>query len=677
MFVLTLLRSAIMLAVASVGVACGTAPTHPALRSAQLPELVPVRKVVADVDYQGAFLLSPDGQRLLWSQPAGTDAGLAARDVALDDDLVSQPQRRFPTGHLARPANDFGNFTWLADSRHAVYLKDPSGAENTQIVVLDTESASFDPWVVTTHKARSFLLHAGNEGSARFLYLTNARDPASYDVFEADVVTRTVREVMRNDGSVRSWIPDRDGRIAARVRALAPHDGADQVVEVLRADAGEWLPVRRVGPFDVWYGLRMEAGTTAWPAVSNVGRDKLVLLNIDPATGTESLVFEHPEVDIRSVFTVPGSGVYGVLTEAGYPRFHYLDTPAGRTLQQAVQDALHRAQSRGLVGDDLVMVRPSTVSRDLRRVVLRAYTHSGVSELLFDRPSGIVLSLRRPREGVKLARVEPYSFAASDGMTLHGYVARPPGVTGPAPMVVNIHGGPWARDYWLGGELNTLQLLANRGYAVLQVNYRGSSGYGRRFMAAGAGKTATRLQQDVAEAVQWAIDQGIADPERLAVAGGSFGGFSTLMQLIDKPHPYRCGVNTVGVANWPRIFETWPPFWRNRHYFEWFYGRVDDPGERQAMWQGSPISRIDRITAPLLVIHGANDVRVVKQDSDDVVAALRDLGRPVDYLVFDNEGHSIRRWRNRIEYWRRVEDFLAACLGGRSAGFDYYELMPR
>jgi dipeptidyl aminopeptidase/acylaminoacyl peptidase len=196
-------------------------------------------------------------------------------------------------------------------------------------------------------------------------------------------------------------------------------------------------------------------------------------------------------------------------------------------------------------------------------------------------------------------------------------------------------------------------------------------------MAAGARVTATRLQQDIAEAVQWAIDQGIADPARMAVMGGSFGGFSTLMQLIDKPHAYACGVDIVGVANWPRLIENWPPFWRNRHYWEWYFGDVTDPVERDEMWRGSPLSRIDQITAPLLVIHGANDVRVAKQDSDDVVSELRERGRPVDYMVFDNEGHQIRRWRNKLAMWRRIEDFLADCLGGRSGGFDYYQLMPR
>ena len=215
-----------------------------------------------------------------------------------------------------------------------------------------------------------------------------------------------------------------------------------------------------------------------------------------------------------------------------------------------------------------------------------------------------------------------------------------------------------------------------RGYAVLRVNYRGSFGYGKAFMWAGAHAYSGRLQRDIAEAVAWAIDQGIADPQRLAVMGGSFGGFATLMQLIQKPHDYRCGVDVVGVADWSRLMDAWPPFWRNRHMFTRFYGDASVPAERARMRAQSPISQLDAITAPLLVVHGANDVRVLKGDSDDVVAALRARGHAVTYRVFADEGHSIRKWPNRLAMWRQIEDHLATCLGGRSNGFDVYQLFP-
>lgn len=415
-------------------------------------------------------------------------------------------------------------------------------------------------------------------------------------------------------------------------------------------------------------------------ATSNIDRDKVALIEHDLDKGTERILFENARVDAGPVFFPRYNGApFGVVTTPDFPRIDYLATPMAQQMQDSVQRAVTLAQEQRFIPQNLVFARPSTLSVDQQRIVIRGFSSAGNSELLFDRKSDTVTALRTPASDAErlLVPMAPFAFKASDGLEISGYVARPAGISGPVPLVVNIHGGPWIRDYWSGGSFNPEQLLVNRGYAVMKVNYRGSGGYGRKFMAAGTRNTAGRLQEDIAEATQWAIDRGIADPKRIAVMGGSFGGFSTLMQLIKKPHAYACGVNIVGVANWPRIFDTWPSFWRNRHYFEWFYGKVNDPVQREEMWPGSPLSQIDRITAPLLVIHGANDVRVVKQDSDEVVTELKKLGRPVQYLVFDNEGHQIRRWRNRLAMWRSIEDFLAGCLGGRSGGFDYYQLMPR
>lgn len=341
--------------------------------------------------------------------------------------------------------------------------------------------------------------------------------------------------------------------------------------------------------------------------------------------------------------------------------------------------AVKTARERGWLEAEPVITRPASMANDVRRIVLRSTTENERVELLLDRTSGQLTRLTPPREPTAdlFSPMEPFSFKASDGLIVHGYLVRPLGVKGPAPLVVDIHGGPWSRDSWQSAGFTPTQMLANRGYAVLNVNYRGSGGYGRAFMMAGARETSGRLQRDIAEAVQWAIDQGVADPKRMAVLGGSFGGFSVLAQLIQKPHDYRCGIDVVGVANWPRVIENWPPFWRNRHYFALFFGDVNKPEERARMLQDSPISQIDRITAPLLVIHGANDVRVLRQDSDDVVATLQKLGRPVEYMSFPDEGHSVRKWRNRLAQWRKIEDTLAVCLGGRSNGFDFYELMPR
>lgn len=660
--------------------ACSTAPTDPALAQAQksgdLPSLVPLRRFVANIDYVDGHSLSPDGKKLLWVQTVGTDVGLAVR--ASDTALGGPGTRTFATGTLARPFVSGPTYSWLPDGRHISYIKDFTGDENTQLFVLDSDAPDARPWAVTPWPGvRSAYVARGEPGSARFYFSTNRRDRSSMDLFEADAATRTVREVARSepDSRVVSWFIGTDRQLAGRTRQLGSVDGSDLAVEIRAAD-GSWQRLRTVKPFDFFALHRIDPkGGRLW-AMTNMGRDKAALVEIDLASGRERVLAEDADVDLDYAQYPPSEGApYGYAKEPGLPRFVYLDAALADEVAKAVQTA----RERGWIDADPVLTRPQSVSEDSRRMVLRTVGGEESVEILLDRDTWQLTRLtppRKPEPGL-FSPMEPFAFKTSDGLTVHGYVVRPRGVRGPAPLVVDIHGGPWARDSWQAAGFTNTQMLANRGYAVLKVNYRGSSGYGRAFMLAGAHEYNGRIQRDIAEAVQWAIDQGIADPQRIAVFGGSFGGFSVLAQLIQKPHDYRCGIDMVGVANWPRVIENWPPFWRNRHYFAMTFGDVGKPDERAEMLANSPISNIDRITAPLLVIHGGNDVRVLRQDSDDVVAELRRLGRPVQYMTFPDEGHSVRKWRNRLALWREVEDTLATCLAGRSNGFDYYELMPR
>jgi len=663
--------AAYALAILAITSGCAVAPSHPAIaRAAEegaLPPLIPVRRFVANVEYAGGYALAPDGRQLLWSTVVGTDSGLAVRDLAGDQ------ARTFPTGFLSRSAGPA--YAWLPDSRHVMYLKDLRGDENTQLLVFDSRAA-FEPWVVTPWPGvRSYFIGNGPRGTSKFLFASNRRDRATMDVYEADAATRTVREVARSDGQVLWWLVGTDNELALRGRQLGAADGSDVAVEV-RDPQGQWKLLRVVPAWASFWMHRVDrAAGKAW-GLSGVGRDKTALVEVDLVTGEEKMLASHPAVDLsQAYYRRSEGGPVAYLSEAGHPVLHYLDDAVAADVERAVGQAVQD----GAIPEMPRFTRPQSASEDGRLWIFRASSDTEDAELLFDRTTGKATRLDppEPQRRAILSSAQPYSFVTSDGRTVHGYVIRPPGVKGPAPMVVRIHGGPWVRERWMPAGFDTDQLLANRGYAVLSVNYRGSSGYGREFMMAGAQVYFTRLQRDVAEAAQWAVDQGLADPSRMAVMGMSFGGFSVLAQLIHRWHDWRCGVNIVGVADWARVIENWPPFWRNRHMFHAFFGDPSIPQERARMLENSPLSHLAKITAPLLVIHGANDVRVLRQDSDDVVSGLRKLGRPVEYLSFDNEGHSVRRWRNRLEMWRRIEDHLAGCLGGRSAGWDFYELMPR
>ncbi|MBU1440099.1 MAG: S9 family peptidase [Gammaproteobacteria bacterium] len=647
-----------------------------AQKGGTLPPLVPLRRFVANIDYVDGHSLSPDGAKLLWVQTVGTDVGLAVRPS--QSALGAAETRTFATGTLARPFVSGPTYSWLADSHHIAYIRDITGDENTQLFVLDNDAPDAKPWAVTPWPGvRSTFVTRGEPGSGRFYFTNNRRDRSSMDLFEADAATRTIREIARSepDSRVVGWFIGTNRQLAGRWRQLGSDDGSDVAVEI-RTPAGSWKRLRTVGKFDFFSLHRIDPeGGRLW-AMTNMGRDRSALVEIDIATGQERVLAEDAVVDLDYAQYPPVKGApFGYAKEPGLPQFAYLDAALGAEVKQAATTARER---HWLDAEPLVM-RPSSFSEDGRRMVLRATTGDESVELLLDRDTRALTRLTPPRkpDAGLFAPMAPFSFTTSDGLTVHGYVVRPPGVTGPAPLVVDIHGGPWMRDKWQAAGFTNTQMLANRGYAVLKVNYRGSAGYGRAFMLAGAHEYNGRMQRDIAEAVQWAIDQGIADPQRIAVLGGSFGGFSVLAQLIQKPHDYRCGIDMVGVANWPRVIESWPPFWRNRHFFAMTYGDVNKPAERAEMLANSPISQIDQITAPLLVIHGSNDVRVLRQDSDEVVAELRRLGRPVQYMTFPDEGHSVRKWRNRLALWREVEDTLAACLGGRTAGFDFYELMPR
>lgn len=651
--------------------ACSTAPTHSGLAAAQnsgeLAPLLPVRRFVANIDFAAGFVLSPDGQRLLWLQAVGTDNGVAVRAVA-----EGSPVTTYAIGNQGRGR---GIHTWLADSRHMLYSKDPTGDENTQLFVQDTQSAALAPWAVTPWSGvRSVYLGRSGFSGSKFFFASNRRDKSTLDLYEGDAQTRSFKEVARSDGSVTSWIIGVNRELAGRARQLGRADGSDVAVELLQPD-GSWRTLKTVDGFDNYWMNRVdtEAGK-AW-VTSNIGRDKTALIEVDLASGQERVLAAHDQVDVGTAFFGTTGGPMAYVFEPDMPRITYLDAAMGRDVQAAVQKAL----AAGLLPAEPVITRPQGFSEGQQRVVLRSVGHFDSAELLLDRRTGQVSRLNplRPEAASVLAKEEPFSFKASDGRTIHGYLIRPRGVKGPVPMVAFIHGGPWLRDSWSPAVFDTSQLLVNRGYAVMTLNYRGSAGYGRAHMWAGEREYFGRMQKDIAEGVQWAIDQQVADPKRLAVLGASFGGFSVLAQLIQKPHDYACGVDVVGVANWPRVVDNWPSFWRSRHIFGRFYGDVNKPEDRAQMLANSPISHLDKITAPMLVVQGGNDIRVLRQDSDDVVAGLQKLGRPVQYLVFPDEGHSISKWRNRLAMWRTIEDKLAGCLGGRSAGFDYYQLMPR
>jgi dipeptidyl aminopeptidase/acylaminoacyl peptidase len=240
-------------------------------------------------------------------------------------------------------------------------------------------------------------------------------------------------------------------------------------------------------------------------------------------------------------------------------------------------------------------------------------------------------------------------------------------------MVLQVHGGPWARDRYGLNERN--QFLANRGYAVLQVNYRGSTGYGKRFQQAALREFAGKMHDDLIDGVNWAVAQGVADKQNVCISGGSYGGYATLVGLTFTPDVFACGVDVVGMSNLVTLIKNVPAYWKHgMPYWYKYVGNPDKPEDKKDMESRSPLFKVNAVKKPLMIVQGANDPRVTQLESDQMVKALRDSGKEVEYLLFKDEGHGIRKWTNNLTYHRKMEDFLAKHLGGRSAGFDYYQL---
>jgi len=342
---------------------------------------------------------------------------------------------------------------------------------------------------------------------------------------------------------------------------------------------------------------------------------------------------------------------------------HYLDEKLA-----ALFAPLHQRQPSGIY--------LSSLSRDLQVGTVVQYDHTGnVDYLIRDGKLEKLNESPAVKRAEHWTAAEPFSIPARDGLRLHGYLTRPAGVEGPAPTVLVVHGGPWARDYW--GYNDHVQFLANRGYAVLRVNYRGSTGYGRAHRDAAKGEFARAMHTDLLDALDWAIEQGFTDPDKVGIMGGSYGGYGTLVGMTMTPERFQCGVDIVGVSDLATLLESAPAYWGPE--MDFWYAFVGDPSnnkEREAMNQRSPLYHAANAdpNKPLLVIHGRNDPRVKIDQSDRMVATLRERGVPVSYTRIADEGHGFGHWKNQMKQYRQVEDFFAKCLGGRSAGFDFYQL---
>lgn len=543
------------------------------------------------------------------------------------------------------------SYAFCHDDRSLLFLQDTAGDESWRLSQLDLGTGEIR--LVTPERDVQARIMAHNRWSpTTVLVALNDRDPQLHDLHALDLTTGTLTKVIDNPGFVE-WYVDSD--LAVRGGATMTAEGG--VVIHLGRD-GEFAPFLEIGPEDAGSTdlLGFTRDGTALLMISSLGANAARLVRHDLATGTETVLGEDAQYDVGGVWLHP---------ETLEPQAVVFDRDRQEVtlLDQDLASDLARVQALG-DGDIGVARRERT---DRIWLVSVAPSDGPVHYHLLDRSTGEARYLFPHRAALTdydLAPMEPFSYTARDGLTVHGYATFPRGVERSSlPGVLVVHGGPWVRDSW--GYDPEAQWLASRGYVCLQVNYRGSTGYGKAFVNAGDKAWGAQMQDDLTDAVGHAVDSGWVAADRVGIYGGSYGGYAALAGAAFTPEVYRCAVDLVGPSNLLTLLSSLPEYWKP--LIAQMHRRVGDPeADRDMLWERSPLSRVDDIRIPVLVAQGANDPRVKQAEAEQIVAALTEKGLPHSYLLFDDEGHGLAKPVNRERFYAATEDFLAEHLGGRT-----------
>lgn len=634
---------------------CATIPVHPTLVKSDLPKLIKFRDFFLNVDSKYGYSISPDGKKLSWLESKN-------RNITIFFKTIGEDNIQTIDTHISR--NIYG-VAWLQDSQHMIFHLDQDGNENHHIHLVDTEKPGAKPVDITPYKGtKAWVDKVLKSDPDNILIQHNRRDKKVFDLFRKNIKTRESTLLAENPGNVSSWITDDGGNLRGRVLKNLPKN-LDKywVFEILDAE-NTWSPVISWRLDESVSILGFTPDDKGVWLISNKGRDKKCLIRLNLATKEETLIYENPLVDVGYALISKLSKMPILVgSDPDYQQLHFFD----QQLQEDLKTFAPKNTGFGFSG----------VDNSENIFALKVFTDKRVDYFIYNRNTRkkeLQSSLPISEYEDQLSTTQPISFKSRDGLTLHGYITIPKGTSGKnLPTVMLVHGGPWDRDYW--GYSSMVQFLANRGYVVLQINYRGSSGYGRTFMEKAIGEFAGKMQDDLIDGLNWAVEKGTTDPDKVCIFGGSYGGYATLVGLTFTPDTFACGIDLVGPSNLVTLIESFPEDWEL--YLDLWYKYVGDPKnpqERNVMEEKSPLFRVNKIKKPLLIAQGANDPRVKPKESDQIVEAMKTAGKEVEYMLFSNEGHGLRTWQNRLRFYRKIEDFLAEHIGGRSAGFDLYEL---
>jgi dipeptidyl aminopeptidase/acylaminoacyl peptidase len=609
------------------------------------PELLPRRLIFGDLD-RSVVRIGRDGTRIAFRAPVDGALGLW---VAPINDIDNARPMTAATDRNLGPW-----IVWMHDDRHLVFFRDQDGDENWRAWRLDLETADVRP-LTPGPGVTCFIQQSSRHFPSELLIAHNERDKRYFDIYRVDVASGESTLVQANEGFEGYFT---DQQLLVRYAVRRAEDGDVEYMQ--RGTGGGWDLFTRIGADDGMATRAIEISDDGrelyW--LDSRGRDTAAVVAEDLEGGGMRVLAEDQRADLTTLLLDPVTQ-RPVAAAATFERIRW----------QAL-DPDYEEDFRYLTRKSLGDLAITGMSQDRRHwIVAYVYDNAPLEYFHYDhdtRQARRLFSSMPALEGAPLVTMEPVSIRARDGLELVSYLSRPrharPGTR--LPMVLLVHGGPWARDvWWLYPEH---QWLANRGYAVLSVNFRGSTGFGKAFVNAANLEWAGKMHDDLIDAVDWAVAADIADPARVAIMGTSYGGYSALVALTFTPEKFACAVDIVGISNLKTFLNTIPDYWAPwKSLWKVRMGDYTTEAGRRFLEERSPLNRADRIVRPLLIGQGANDVRVKPSESEQIVAAMQRHGIPVTYVYYPDEGHGFRRPENRRSFAAVAEAFLATHLGGR------------
>ena len=586
------------------------------------------------------FKISPDGKYFSYTAPYENRMNVFIQKINSDSAkrLTHETDR------------DIAGYLWANEDR-ILYVKDDGGNENYKLYGVNIDGTNL-VCLTDYEDVRTTLIDDLKDIPDYVIIGLNKRDATVFDPYRLNINTGELEMLAENPGNIVGWMTDHDGKLRV---ALAITGGINKTLLYRESEKDNFSEILTTSYKESFEPHFFTFDNNNIYASSNLGRDKMVIVEFDPINRKEiDTLFSNDEVDVTRLHY---SRKRKVLVEAGYYTTKYQ-----RHFFDETYEKWYEILNKEL-GQYEVSI--ADIDRDENKFIVRTYSdRTRGAYYFFDPGNNILNKIHEVSPWLleeNLSEMQPVEYKSRDGLLIHGYLTLPVGLKpNNLSVVINPHGGPWARDRW--GFNPEVQFLANQGYAVMQMNFRGSTGYGKEFWLKSMKKWGKTMQDDITDGAKWLVEQGIANENNIAIYGGSYGGYATLAGLTFTPDLYACGVDYVGVSNMFTFMKTIPPYWEPMR--QMFYEMVGDPVKDSVMLAGvSPALHADKITAPLFIAQGANDPRVNKNESDQMVEKMRARGIEVEYMVKDNEGHGFRNEENRFDFYRAMGEFLAKHIG--------------